>query len=682
MRGGRVEPAVGGLDRQAAAAGLHRVAGVDAQVEQRILQLRRIDPGGPQRVVAPHFQHHRRAYGAADQLLHSVDQPAHVDRLGIERLPARERQQPVGEGGRPADRLLPQGDVAPGPFGAARSEPGLQHLQAGPDGGQQVVEIVRDAAGELADRLHLLALAQLLFGPAQRFGLRLDLRHVAAGRDQYAVARAGAPRDPAVAAVPVQVAVLDHRNARVGRQGLGAGPAERDVVGMDQVEQRAADEFGLGPAQHPFPGRVGGQDLAVEAGHQHQVVRQLPEAVAVGGPGLHLPLQRTVDRLELGDGLRGGDRRPGAVGHAAHEGDVVGRPGARCVVVQQEQAGQGAVAHQGHVEQGPDAQVPQPVGLAGGARVVHHVGDRDHLAAAQVLDEGAEVREAVAAGHRVRVGVSVPVALDIGMLLCRVDCAVARPHRTDGAAADVGRDRHDVGGIVQAAQAVAQRQQCALADFGLLARLDVDQHAGKAHRVARGVQHHRAVGLDPAVLPVGLPHPVFGAVGAAMRQGLRHPSLHLGPVLGVDRLQHVGQRHAGVEPVGVERKTLREAAVAGEPVVRHVPEPGAGHRARIQRQLQPFLGAGDGERRGADVQVGHAVRGGARRWKAVEGGGAGVRRRSGCARDSPGFDAVAQTGRRHRPPRRGYSAATAAFTSSAPSSSVSTTGGRPGACSR
>ena len=38
----------------------------------------------------------------------------------------------------------------------------LHHVEAADDAGQQVVEVVRQAAGELADGLHLLRLEELL----------------------------------------------------------------------------------------------------------------------------------------------------------------------------------------------------------------------------------------------------------------------------------------------------------------------------------------------------------------------------------------------------------------------------------------------------------------------------------------------------------------------------------------
>ena len=43
-----------------------------------------------------------------------------------------------------------------------------EHLGVAEDRRQQVVEVVRDAAGELADRFHLVRLPQLLLGPPQR----------------------------------------------------------------------------------------------------------------------------------------------------------------------------------------------------------------------------------------------------------------------------------------------------------------------------------------------------------------------------------------------------------------------------------------------------------------------------------------------------------------------------------
>ena len=48
-----------------------------------------------------------------------------------------------------------------------RSPVALEQLQTAGEHGEQIVEVVRDAAGQLAERLHLLRLAQRRFGLAQ-----------------------------------------------------------------------------------------------------------------------------------------------------------------------------------------------------------------------------------------------------------------------------------------------------------------------------------------------------------------------------------------------------------------------------------------------------------------------------------------------------------------------------------
>ena len=49
---------------------------------------------------------------AADQLLHAGDQPVDVGRLRVERLAAREGQQPLGQRGGPPGRALGRIDIA------------------------------------------------------------------------------------------------------------------------------------------------------------------------------------------------------------------------------------------------------------------------------------------------------------------------------------------------------------------------------------------------------------------------------------------------------------------------------------------------------------------------------------------------------------------------------------------
>ena len=149
---------VRGLDRQRAAVG-HRVAGVGREVEDHALDLRpvgldgrevgrELDPDAD--VVADDPVQHR---------LHAGDDLVEVDDLRVQDLAAAEREQLPGErgglpgGARDLRHLL---GVA-----VARQ----QDLGVAGDHRQQVVEVVRDAAGEPADRLHLLRVGEPALEP-------------------------------------------------------------------------------------------------------------------------------------------------------------------------------------------------------------------------------------------------------------------------------------------------------------------------------------------------------------------------------------------------------------------------------------------------------------------------------------------------------------------------------------
>ena len=49
---------------------------------------------------------------------------------------------------------------------ATMGDAGFQQIQAAGDAGEEIIEIMREAAGELADRLHFLGLAQFFLGGA------------------------------------------------------------------------------------------------------------------------------------------------------------------------------------------------------------------------------------------------------------------------------------------------------------------------------------------------------------------------------------------------------------------------------------------------------------------------------------------------------------------------------------
>lgn len=97
-RGVAVEPAVAGLQGDATALG-HGVAGVDAQVEQRVFQLADVNEGGPGVGGADGFDLDAGAGGALNEFGHAVHQAVDVGRTRFQGLAARERQQALGEHG-------------------------------------------------------------------------------------------------------------------------------------------------------------------------------------------------------------------------------------------------------------------------------------------------------------------------------------------------------------------------------------------------------------------------------------------------------------------------------------------------------------------------------------------------------------------------------------------------------
>ncbi len=95
-----------------------------------------------------------------------------MDGPRVHRLTAREGEQPVGEGGGAVHRLARTFDETGRLIHTALRDAALRHFHTAADGLQHIVEIMRDAAGELADRLHFLRLPQ---GGFDRFPRR-DLR--------------------------------------------------------------------------------------------------------------------------------------------------------------------------------------------------------------------------------------------------------------------------------------------------------------------------------------------------------------------------------------------------------------------------------------------------------------------------------------------------------------------------
>ena len=126
------------------------------------MQLRAVDHGQVGLRRHGDAQLDRLAERPPQQLGIAGDLTPDVGRLRIERLASGEGEQLGGELGAVLRRALGLAGELP-VVGVGEHRP--EQLEIGDDRGQDVVEVVRDAAGQLADRLHLLRLAQFLLHP-------------------------------------------------------------------------------------------------------------------------------------------------------------------------------------------------------------------------------------------------------------------------------------------------------------------------------------------------------------------------------------------------------------------------------------------------------------------------------------------------------------------------------------
>ena len=93
------------------------------------------------------------------QLLHAGDQLSQIHRLGFKLLPPSESQQALGQRRTPLRALTRIVEQAQHPRIVRQPLP--EQVEAAQDRHQQIVEVVRDPAGELADGVHLLRFEQL-----------------------------------------------------------------------------------------------------------------------------------------------------------------------------------------------------------------------------------------------------------------------------------------------------------------------------------------------------------------------------------------------------------------------------------------------------------------------------------------------------------------------------------------
>jgi hypothetical protein len=273
----------------------------------------------------------------------------------VERL--RPQHLAPGEGEKLLGQLLAAPRRAHGRLGQALHAldllgPTQHHVEPADDDGEQVVEVVRHAAGELPDRFHFLGLAQSLLGealvgavhqdagdPRRRIALvadpapERDPAHLSVGAPDAAleVERAGlaSRRESALGDVAVllddvrdqALSVPVRARLAVPEDGVEAGRAPRRADAVIEVPGRHA-----GGVEGEGEGLVSGLDLPRALGHA-------PLEILVGEPELRLSplaLQEMLASLVLAaarpkGGGRGADERLGI--HRALEQHDIGEPG-------------------------------------------------------------------------------------------------------------------------------------------------------------------------------------------------------------------------------------------------------------------------------------------------------------------------------------------------------------------
>ena len=172
-----VDSPLAGAERQRSAFG-HRIARIDRQVQHRDLDLGRVGQHRRQVRIEVENLFDARPQHVAKQRPHFLDQRRDIGRLDLQPLDPAERQQlrrKPGAAFRCGKRI---GGIVCQPLVADLLG---DQVEPADHNGEQIVEVVRDAAGQLAKRFHLLALAKLVLrldqfgGPLGNLPLELDL---------------------------------------------------------------------------------------------------------------------------------------------------------------------------------------------------------------------------------------------------------------------------------------------------------------------------------------------------------------------------------------------------------------------------------------------------------------------------------------------------------------------------
>ena len=140
----------------------HRVASIEGEVEDNLGELMRIDFDVRRFAAVLQMALHGNVFAkeAKERAFHVPDDLVQIEDAILERLAAAEGEELAGEGAGALGGALNFGDlVCDGAFHGSGAE---EEIAVAENGGEEIIEVVRDAAGELAEGFHLLRTDHLI----------------------------------------------------------------------------------------------------------------------------------------------------------------------------------------------------------------------------------------------------------------------------------------------------------------------------------------------------------------------------------------------------------------------------------------------------------------------------------------------------------------------------------------
>ena len=265
-----------GPDGQASAV-RHGIARIDREIDDDLLELRQVHLHRPQIAAMHDLELDLFADQPPQQDGEIGQQLAEIEHLRAQRLPAREGQQLTHQRSGAIGILLDLHDVGEGRIG--RLVGAEQEIRRHHDGRQHIVEVVRDAAGQLADGVHLLLLLDLVFqrpplGIVERVDdrrFRIVVAIFVDRGDEEGRETLGSRRQRRLHRRDVALAVAGHGDRLFERAAFAFGDGRKDAAFALARALEHAGEQGIGAhdPSRPVDGRDRHRRIVEEAHEAH-----------------------------------------------------------------------------------------------------------------------------------------------------------------------------------------------------------------------------------------------------------------------------------------------------------------------------------------------------------------------------------------------------------------------------